>query len=193
MKTIRMQNQVSIGRFLKRLATVVFISYFVLFCVYIIHIRFFYYQGKIYETNEEIVKMFKTNREDFDNMVDLLKETDVIAKLNERYLTQKKITYPTGDSLSNPYEQLLYSGFVSSDQFKEMVDFFEKYRLYNIDFEWLGQVTFYMFFFNSKQGGLYLIYSDNEQDISKDIMSRYSFIKPVSRLYKHWYCGYCCE
>ena len=190
MKTIRTPNPASIVRFLKRLITVVFVSYFIFFCAYVVCYRYFSYHAIRYESHEEVVELFKNNTEDFENMVKLLEETDVINKLGLRwYLGQERFTHPAGNSLSHPWEQLTHSGFVSNAQLEELADFFEKFGVDHIDNYTLGNYneTNYLFFFWTETYNVYIMYIASEEDMSNKIAERYSSNDNASRVSDHWY------
>jgi len=143
-----------------------------------------------YDSHEEVLELFEANTEDFENMVKLLEETDVIGKLNERwYLGEENFFQFSGNCLSSPLPQLNNSGFVTKAQLKELVAFFKKYGLGSVDSHSFGgyDVKDYTFFFWAKTYDVYIIYIDSEEDMSEEIMKRYDYIKSASRISEQWY------
>lgn len=155
-----------------------------------VYFRYFLYEDDFYDSHEEVLELFEANTEDFENMVKLLEETDVIGKLNERwYLGEENFFQPSGNCLTYPLSQLNNSGFVTEAQLKELVAFFKKYRLESIDSDYFGgyDVKDYTFFFWADTYNVYIIYIDSEEDMSEKIMKRFDFIETASRISGQWY------
>ena len=189
MKTIRMPNRASIVLFLKILIAVVICVPIIFFVADVIYIRYIEFSPIVFETNEEIVEMFEANVEDFDKMVELIEETGVVWKLNVRYLTQKKITFPTGDALSNPKRQLKGSGFVTKAQLKEIIEFFEKYNVHYISSSVRGEPHYDFEFFSKTHCVSFLYVDSNEENITEIMTKAYEdFGYHIFQISEHWYC-----
>lgn len=98
-----------------------------------LYFRKFKYNYIHYKNAEEVLAVFESNRTDFDAFAEILDKTRVIQKLDERYLTQKKITYPTGDSMSNPKKQLYNFNVVSEEQYNYICSFYDENGPYSTD------------------------------------------------------------
>ena len=160
-----------------------------LFSGVFVYFRYFY-EDDFYDSHEEVLELFEANTEDFENMVKLLEETNVIGKLEKRwYLCEENFFQPSGNCLTNPLSQLNNSGFVTKAQLKELVTFFKKYRVENIDSHSFGgyDVKDYTFFFWANTYNVYIIYIDSEEDMSEEIMKRHDYIKSASRISEQWY------
>lgn len=189
MKTIRMPNRASIVRFLKILIAVVLCVPIIWFAAVVVYVRCFMYDSVMYESHEVVLEIFESNTEDFENTVKLLEETDVLNKLGRRwYFGEEKFWQLSGNSLTHPSDQLRNSGFVTKEQLEELVDFFKKTGVKDIDYDSLIDESVYTFGFTSKTHYVYLMYTYSDNDISKEITSRFSYMKNVSRLSDHWYC-----
>ena len=190
MKIFQTQNRLSIGYCLKRLLAVLFIGFLMYAVTAIIHIRYFSYIPKKYETSDEIITLFSENVSDFDEMVEIIKETDVLIKLHTRYLTQQKVTYPTGDTMSDPEVQLKHSGFVTDSQMEQIVDFFEKYNVYHLSDSFYFS-TVYMFSFFSETHSVQIMYIDSQDAlvIENELDYWRSFDRDIFHLDGKWYCA----
>ena len=189
MKIIPKLNPAPIVRFLKILFAVLLCGVIIWLVAEIVYVRCFMYHSVMYNSHEEVLELFKNNTDDFDNIVKLLEETDVINELGYRwYLGEENFLQPSGNSLCDPSRQLKNSGFVTKEQLKELVAFFEKSGVDVIDYHSLINEAVYVFGFNSKTHYMYLMYTDSDNDISKEIPSRLYFRGDVSQLSDHWYC-----
>lgn len=170
MKTTLKLNPASIGRFLKWTFLVLFISvllYVVAGFIYLEHID---YDSIIYENNEQILTLFKENVSDFENMVKLLKETEVLDELCKRWLRdEESFIQPQGNNLSEPYVQLKNSGFVTKEQLEEIIGFFEKYGPEYVDVYCYGDAPAYLFDFFSKTHLLTMTYIDSTDEYEKEL------------------------
>jgi len=196
MKIIRMPNRASIARFLKILFAIILCGViigpvaYVSVYLYDIYTTHFSYDDVRYESHEVVLELFEANTEDFENMVKLLDETDVLAKLYERWLLcEENFWQPSGNGLSNPLSQLKHSGFVTKEQLDVIVAFFEEHRPDDIDYVGLYEpnVPGYMFHFWTNTYDVYIIYIDSKEDMSEEIMKRYDYIKSASRISEQWY------
>lgn len=190
MKIFQTQSRGSIGCFLKKLFAVLFFSFLLYATAVIIHISYFSYNPKVYQSSEEIIDLFNDNVSDFDEMIEILKETDVLVKLHTRYLTQEKITYPTGDSMSDPEVQLKRSGFVTDSQLDQIVAFFEKYNVDSLNDSYFF-ATIYSFSFCSKTHSVMIYYVDSEDElaIARGLdYWRNLFGGDIFHLEGNWYC-----
>ena len=195
MKTIRMPNRESIAHSLKWIVAVfigccIVCIVYVGVCLYDIYITHFSYHDVRYESHEVVFELFESNTEDFENMVKLLDETDVLAKLAERWLLcEENFWQPEGNTFCNPLSQLKYSGFVTKEQLDEMVAFFEKYRPDNINYVGLNKPNApgYRFHFWTKTYDVYIMNIESDEDMSEEIMKRYDYIKTASRISGQWY------
>ena len=140
--------------------------------------------------NDEILDLFNENTEDFNNFVNLLKETDVLDKLKQRwYFMQEHFTQPPGDTLNDPSRQLKNSGFVTKEQLKTVQDFFEKYNPHHV-YVTNYFATCYEFNFFSKENCVNLVYidSDDDEEIEDSIEHMEHFGHDVFHLSGSWYC-----
>lgn len=189
MKTIRTPNRASIVRFLKILIAIVLCAPIIWFVAEVIYIRYIDFHPKKFETNEEILEMFETNVEDFDKMVELIEETGVVWKLEMRYLTQEKITFPTGDTFSDPQKQLKGSGFVTKEQLKEMTAFFEKYNLHFIASRVRGEQHYDFTFFSKTHCVSFLYVDSDKENIAEIMLKAYEDMDyHIFQISEHWYC-----
>ena len=133
MKIIQTQSRALIARFHKIIIWLLILCVIVFVISSYLNFRKFEYNCINYKNVEEVITIFENNRADFDMFVKILNETEVIEKLEKRYLAQKKITYPTGDSMSNPKKQLCNFDVVSKDQYDYICGFYDKYGPYTTD------------------------------------------------------------
>ena len=149
--------------------------------IYLDHID---YDSIKYENNEQILTLFKENVSDFDNFVNLLKETNVIDELSWRWVMgEETFIQPQGNTLSQPYIQLKNSGFVTKEQLEEIIVFFEKYRPSSVDVYRYSDAPTYIIYFASNPHLLVMMYIDSTDEYEKELT--------IKRLYDH--CDNDCE
>ncbi len=193
MKTTPKLNPASIGHFLKILFATVFLGFVLFVTGLIIYIKFFTYTYITYECNEEIFELFKENTDDFDNFVNLLKETNVLAELKQRWLKgEETFMQPQGNHLGDPSMQLKNSGFVTKEQLEEIIVFFEKYRPSSVSVRSYIDAPVYSFTFFSNTHCVALKYIDgadeDETELTiKRVLEFYGDGCEILKFNEHWF------
>lgn len=125
MKIIRMPNPASIVRFLKRLLLVIVVLFIVRIAASFMFTEDYY---TVYESDEAVIKMFRDNRKDFVELIDILESTDVTEELFKEFMEEGK-----NKCLQYPRSQLKGRKSINKEQREFICYFFEKYGVHVIE------------------------------------------------------------
>lgn len=178
MKIFQTANRGSIVLFLKILFTIMALFGIFKFAEFVYDFSGF--DDIEYKNPDHVLKVFEENENDFDSVVDVLKETNINSILFDDFMNNPKpIMLCPGDSLKNPRYQIGRKGLLANEQYHAICSFFEKYGPLYIE----GTLEF-CFAFNTTNDVVYLIYvpQENKGEII-DYYSNYT----ITHLKDDWY------
>ena len=162
MKIIRMPSPASIVRFLKRLLLVIVVLFIVRIAACFMFTEDYY---TVYESDEAVVKMFRDNRKDFVELIDILESTDILSELYDEYEEEKGWDWgSTNEYLHKPRTQLKGRKSISKEQREFICGFFEKYGTYIIE----GGYGCYSMFFFTKTTNMNIHYIKEPSEMLKE-------------------------
>ena len=96
MKIIRKPSPASIVRFLKRLLLGIVVLFIVRIAACFVFTEDYY---TVYESDEAVIKMFRDNRKDFVELIDILESTDVTEELFKEFMEEGKNKFDLGSGV----------------------------------------------------------------------------------------------